>query len=206
VSVETAAVVPTAARLEPEASADRRRIPGEEGLWVFILGDMVVFALFFGAIVVLRGEQTAMFRASQAALHPALGLVNTSLLLTGSLFVVLATRALRGGSRRSASLFGGAIACGLGFAAVKVVEYAELVGEGHTAQTNDFFMYYFVFTGIHLGHLVVGLVLLSFLVARGRRPEGLTSGQLVFVDCGACYWHMVDLLWLVLFPLLYLVR
>jgi len=183
-----------------------RRVPGEEGLWVFILGDMVIFALFFGAIVVLHGRETAMFTAAQHALHPELGLVNTGFLLTGSLMVVLATRRIRAGSTSAAGWYAGAIACGLGFAAVKVVEYSGLVAEGHTAQSNDFFMYYFVFTGIHLGHLVIGLVLLTFLVARARRPGPLTKGQGVFVDCGGCYWHMVDLLWLALFPLLYLVR
>lgn len=190
----------------PTVAAPVRRVPGEEGLWVFILGDMAIFALFFGAIVVLHGQHPAMVAASQHALHPALGILNTGLLLTGSLLVVLATRAIRAGDRRAAGLYGGAIACGLGFAAVKAVEYTGLVHAGHTAQSNDFFMYYFVFTGIHLGHLVIGLLLLSFLLARARRDGALTKGQSVFVDCGGCYWHMVDLLWLALFPLLYLVR
>ncbi|MCW2856611.1 MAG: cytochrome oxidase subunit [Marmoricola sp.] len=183
-----------------------RRIPGEEGLWVFLLGDMAIFALFFGAIVVLHGQHPAMVIASQHALHPLLGLLNTGFLLTGSLFVVLATRAIRNGSSGAAGLYGGAIACGIGFAAVKAVEYASLIRDGHTAQSNDFFMYYFVFTGIHLGHLLIGLVLLTFLLTRARKAKPLTPGQRVFVDCGACYWHMVDLLWLALFPLLYLVR
>jgi nitric oxide reductase NorE protein len=183
-----------------------RRIPGEEGLWVFLLGDMMIFALFFGAILVLRGQHPTMVAASQHALHPGLGLLNTGLLLSGSLLVVLATRAIRVGSSRAAALYLGAIACGLGFAAVKAVEYSDLIAAGHTAQSNDFFMYYFVFTGIHLGHLVIGVVLLSFLFARARKQAPLTRGQVVFVDCGGCYWHMVDLLWLALFPLLYLVR
>lgn len=191
---------------EPAPRSRDRRVPGEDGLWVFLLGDMVVFAVFFGAIVVLRGQHTVMFRASQHALHPGLGILNTGLLLTGSLLVVLGTREIRAGSRRASGLFAAAAACGAGFAAVKALEYADLVSSGHTPQTNDFFMYYFVFTGIHLGHLVIGLALLGVLVHRARRPVGLTRGQGVFVDCAACYWHMVDLLWLVLFPLLYLVR
>jgi nitric oxide reductase NorE protein len=190
----------------PPGRLDGRRTPGEDGLWVFLLGDMAMFGLFFALIMVLRGEQTEMFRESQHALHPGLGVLNTGLLLTGSLFVVLATRAIRAESRRAVSLFAGALVCGAGFVTIKAVEYADLLSAGHTAQTNDFFMYYFVFTGIHLGHLVIGMVVLSFLVVRARRPVGLTPGQHVFVDSGGCYWHMVDLLWLVLFPLLYLVR
>ncbi len=199
----TAVTAPAPARLEDTAA---RRIPGEEGLWVFLLGDMAIFALFFGAILVLRGQHPALVAASQHVLHPQLGVLNTGLLLSGSLLVVLATRAIRASSPRAARLYAGAIACGLGFASVKVVEYTLLVHGGHTAQSNDFFMYYFVFTGIHLGHLVISLVLLSFLLARARKGAPLTKGQSVFVDCGGCYWHMVDLLWLALFPLLYLVR
>ncbi len=199
----TTVTAPAPVRVE---DAGARRIPGEEGLWVFLLGDMAIFALFFGAIVVLRGKHPGLVAASQHVLHPQLGLLNTGLLLTGSLLVVLATRAIRVCSPSAVRLYAGAIACGIGFAAVKAVEYTLLVHDGRTAQSNDFFMYYFVFTGIHLGHLVIGLVLLSFLVARARKGTPLTKGQSVFVDCGGCYWHMVDLLWLALFPLLYLVR
>jgi nitric oxide reductase NorE protein len=198
--------VPPAPRQRPrpgEPRADGRRIPGEEGLWVFLLGDMAIFALFFGAIVVL---QPVMFTASQHALHPGLGILNTGFLLTGSLLVVLATRAIRRADRRAASLYLGAVLCGLAFAGVKAVEYTSLIRGGHTAQTNDFFMYYFVFTGIHLAHLVIGLLLVGLLGLRARNDQPLTRGQSVFVDCGGCYWHMVDLLWLALFPLLYLVR
>lgn len=186
-----------------------RRIPGEEGLWVFLLGDMCIFALFFGTLVVTRAEQPDVFHAGQQALHPWLGIANTLLLLTGSILVVYGVRSIRAASGRAAALFGGALVCGLGFAAVKAVEYSSLVREGHTGGSDDFFMYYFVFTGIHLAHLVVGLVLLAFLIRLGARlPVGQppSRSQLRFVECGGCYWHMVDLLWLVLFPLLYLVR
>lgn len=194
------------ARSDEATQAPARRIPGEEGLWVFILGDMVIFALFYGAILVLRGQHPDMFNASQHALHPELGLLNTGFLLTGSLLVVLATRAIRAGRAQASLLYAGAIASGLGFAVVKAVEYTGLIADGHTAQSNDFFMYYFVFTGIHLGHLVIGILLLTVLFARARKAGELTKGQNVFVDCGGCYWHMVDMLWLALFPLLYLVR
>lgn len=187
------------------APAAGPRIPGEEGLWVFILGDMAVFALFFGTIVVTRGEDPAMFDAAQHALHPWLGIVNTALLLTGSLFVVHGLRRLGDGTTAAARLFGLTVGCALGFVAIKVTEYTLLVHEGYTAGTNDFFMYYFVFTGIHLAHLVIGTVVVAFLVRTARRPE-VSAGQRTFAECGAIYWHMVDLLWLALFPLLYLIR
>jgi nitric oxide reductase NorE protein len=181
------------------------RVPGEEGLWVFILGDMTVFALFFGTIVVTRGQQTEVFRSSQHELHASLGIANTLLLLTGSLLVVRGMRALRAGTGRAPQLFAATLVCAIGFASVKATEYVLLVREGHTATDNDFFMYYFVFTGIHLAHLVIGAVIMVLLTLVARKP-GLKPSQVSFAECGAVYWHMVDLLWLVLFPLLYLVR
>jgi len=66
-------------------------------------------------------------------------------------------------------------------------------------------MYYFVLTGLHLAHLIFGLVVLSVLFVLSRKPK-LSAGQFMFVEGGACFWHMVDLLWIVIFPLLYLVR
>lgn len=176
---------------------------------MFLLGDMLVFALFFGTLVVSRSEQPEVFHAGQQHLHPWLGIVNTLLLLTGSILVVYGVRAVREASPRAGALFASALGCGLGFAGIKALEYALLVGAGQTAGSNDFFMYYFVFTGIHLAHLVIGVVLLGLLIRLGgrvRRGGAPTAGQLRFAECGGCYWHMVDLLWLVLFPLLYLVR
>lgn len=198
-----------AARVEdltpPATPVPGRRVPGEEGLWVFILGDMAIFALFFGTILVTRADDPVTFAAAQHELHPVLGIVNTALLLTGSLFVIHGLRRLGDGTSASARLFAATLLCAVGFAAIKAVEYTLLVDEGHTAGSNDFFMYYFVFTGIHLAHLVIGAVVMVFLVLTARQPD-LGSGQRRFAECGAIYWHMVDLLWLVLFPLLYLIR
>lgn len=182
-----------------------RRAPGEEGLWVFILGDMAIFALFFGTILVTRGEDPAAFASGQHALHPWWGVVNTGLLLTGSLFVIHGLRRLGDGSAAAGRLFALTILCATGFAGIKAIEYSLLVDEGLTPATSDFFMYYFVFTGVHLAHLVIGAVVVLFLLRVARLPE-VTPGQRKFAECGAIYWHMVDLLWLVLFPLLYLIR
>ncbi|MET7474357.1 cytochrome c oxidase subunit 3 [Streptomyces sp. NPDC005648] len=143
-----------------------------------------------------------MFRASQQALHPDLGLLNTLLLLTASRLVARGLRQLRAG--RPARTLPWALLCALGFAAVKGTEYALVIHDGHTPTSNDFFMYYFVFTGIHLAHLAIGIGALTVLVVLSRRPA-LSRGQLLVAEGAAAYWHMVDLLWLVLFPLFYLV-
>lgn len=188
--------------------ASDEHLPGEVGLWVFILGDMGFFALFFGLIVVTHGQQTDMFRAAQGDLHTGLAVVNTLVLLTGSFFVARALRGLRDGTGRPTLLVAATLGCAVLFASIKVFEYVELVHAGHTPATNDFFMYYFVFTGIHLLHLLVGTsMLIAVLVVSIKvKTTPRTPGQLKFVECGASFWHMVDLLWLVLFPLLYVVR
>jgi nitric oxide reductase NorE protein len=192
----------TTSSTEQVVAQPRGHIPGEAGLWIFLLGDMIMFSVFFGFIAVLHGRQPAMFRASQQVLHPGLGLLNTLLLLTASALVVRGLRQLR--SARRARTLPAAILCALAFAAVKGSEYALVIRGGHTPSSNDFFMYYFVFTGIHLAHLVIGLGALTVLIVLSRRPA-LGRGGLLVAEGAAAYWHMVDLLWLVLYPLFYLV-
>jgi nitric oxide reductase NorE protein len=86
-----------------------------------------------------------------------------------------------------------------------VFEYSEKVQAGLTPRTDTFGGYYYLLTGLHLVHVLGGMVLLGCVVrlARSGRPVG---GRLAFVEFSACFWHMVDLLWIVLFPLLYLVQ
>jgi nitric oxide reductase NorE protein len=182
------------------------RLPGEEGVWVFILGDLVVFALFFGTIVYTRGQDHAAFADGQAHLHRALGVLNTVVLLTSSLLVARGVRAVDGrGPGRAPLLFGLAVGCALVFCGVKAIEYTSLLSDGFNPGTSDFFLYYFIFTGIHLGHVVLGGTLLGFVARRARRA-GPTERDVAFAETGASFWHLVDLLWIVLFSLLYLMN
>jgi nitric oxide reductase NorE protein len=184
----------------------RRRIPGEEGVWVFILGDLVVFAVFFLTYLYYRGQDKTTFIAAQGALKQSYGVINTLLLLTSSLFVVVAVRAVRQKRPRIASaMFLCAMLCGFGFVVSKCLEYSEKINAGITPSTNSFFMYYFVLTGLHLFHLLMGLAVLAFLFLISKRPR-LSARHFALLEGGACFWHMVDLLWIVLFPLLYLIR
>lgn len=179
-------------------------VPGEVGAWTFILGDMCVFAVIFGSYVHDRAASLELFRASQAVLDRDLGALNTLLLLTSSWFVALGVQAAR---RRLDEwvprLFALGIGCGTAFAVVKLVEYRDKIASGFTPTTNEFFMYYFVATGIHFLHLLIGLALLTVVTVRLRRRDG-AGPSLVWIEGSGCYWHMVDLLWIVLFPLLYL--
>lgn len=189
----------------PAASTRVKRIPGEEGLWVFLLGDMTIFAVFFATILYERGTDPVLFRDSQAVLHADYAVVNTCLLLLGSLLVVRGVQRVRDGAGGAPVLFALTVVCAVGFAVIKAYEYYTLVQDGYDPMTNEFFTYYFAFTGIHLFHLVIGALLLVWLSVSTRKVPA-TKGQVKLVEVGACYWHMVDGLWLLLFPLLYLVR
>lgn len=183
-----------------------RRIPGEVGVWLFVLADMCAFALMFGVLVHVQGEDAALYEASQSELTLGIGVANTLILLTSSLVVALGVRAARGPRpAEAARFFTVAIACALSFATLKAVEYADLAAADVSARESDFFLYYFTFTGIHLLHVAVGLCVLVFVTRAVRRATApLDARGTSFVESGASYWHMVDLLWIVLFSLLYL--
>lgn len=190
------------ARISPPG----RRVPGEVGVWVFVLGDMTVFALFFATFMYSRAKNPDTYSVDHASLNVVLGTVNTVLLLTSSLFVVLAVQeVLSGVPRHAPRLFGAALACGLGFVIVKAVEWSHLFTDGKTVGSGEFFSYYFMFTGIHLAHVLIGCVVLSRLIAVTRRPE-LTGRGAMLCEAGGIFWHMVDLLWVVLFALFYMMR
>jgi nitric oxide reductase NorE protein len=192
----------------PEGDLRRRprpHVPGEVGIWVFVLGDMMVFALLFGIFVYERADQVEVFERSQGALNVTFGAVNTLLLLTSSLFVVLGVRAVRERIRSDAGpiLFVLAFLCGLAFVVNKYLEWSEKLRAGQSPADNDFYMYFYVLSGIHLLHVLIGLGVLVFLWRLSRRVEPGWK-DIRALESGASYWHLVDLLWVVLFPLLYL--
>ncbi len=178
-------------------------VPGEIGIWIMIFGDMMVFTLMFISFLLGRRDQSAIFEASRLHLNQNYGLLNTLLMLTSSWCVAAAVQTVRTGGTRTARLYlRVAFGCGLGFCAVKVMEYGEKFHAGIGLNSNDFFMYYFVFTGIHLLHVLIGLGVLIFMsrVATGS-VDGTHAG---YLESGASFWHVVDLLWIALFALLYL--
>ncbi|BBY62659.1 cytochrome c oxidase subunit 3 [Mycolicibacterium helvum] len=182
------------------------RVPGEPGVWVFILAEMAIFTALFGVIVWNRAHQPEAFAAGSRVLSQPLGLVNTVVLIVGSVLVVLAIDAMHADRFQQASRYlGGAMATGVFFMAVKAVEYHSVIDHGMWIHTNTFWMIYFAVTGAHLLHVLLGTVTLGLM--RARTAAGLPGprDRELFISA-TCYWHMVDLLWLVLFPLFYLVN
>ena len=182
----------------------RSHFPGESSMWFFVIGDLLIFGVYFVAYVYYRGQDHDLFLQSQARLNLDIGAINTVVLLTSSLFVALGTSAARAGKAAdSLRLFVIALACGAAFPLLKLFEYVPEITAGATPGTNLFFMYYFVMTGLHLCHVMLGLVILGFII---RNLRGSAKPNISFVETGATYWHMVDILWLILFALLYLMR
>ena len=184
-----------------------QKIPGEAGIWVFIFGDLLFFAYLFLTYLHYRAGDPAQFARSQGRLNTNLGVLYTLFLLTSSLFAVIALRQIRAGNSRTAPLLVmGAIGCGVAFVWTKVIEYHAKVHAGITPSTNQFYLFYYVLTGLHLAHVAIGLGVLAFMWWLARRAPHLSPLRLSLAEGCACFWHMVDLLWLVIFPLLYLVR
>lgn len=180
-------------------------LPGEPGIWVFVLGDMVVFGLFFAVYFYYRALNPALFLDSQKTLDQNIGAINTLLLMTSSWLVVMGVKTARAKRGSAGSRwFALAFLCGLGFAINKIFEYQAKIESGITLTTNDFYMYYFVLTGIHLGHVIFGLCALVFMWNLSRSHMAGEHDQRSIESC-ATFWHLVDVLWIVLFPLLYLV-
>jgi nitric oxide reductase NorE protein len=187
-----------------EDARTRGHVPGAPSMWFFVIGDFLIFGVYFVGYMYFRGQNHAVFLQSQARLNLDIGAINTVMLLTSSLFVALGVAAARGGNSAEAlRRFWAALAFGAAFPLLKMFEWIPEISAGLTPGKNLFFMYYYVMTGMHLCHVALGLVILCFVIRSLKTPG---PPKLSFVETGATYWHMVDVLWLVLFALLYSMR
>lgn len=184
-----------------------KRIPGEPGIWVFIVGDLTTFAVFFLMFAMYRRQHPEIASDGHEHLHADIALLNTVLLLIGSYLVAVAMSILSSSSntRRPQILFGAAAMTGVFFIVNKVIEYRGLIAAGQTMTSNEYFTYYYAITGLHLIHVVIGVTVLTVL-AITVRGSGRSPAQLVNCESGCSYWHMVDLLWLIILPLFYVMN
>ncbi len=197
----------------PAAAARTGRaghVPGEAELWIFIFGDLIVFGLFFVVWSWNRALLPELFAAGGEQMSLMLGLANTLVLITSSAAVACGLQLARQGQGQHARLsYTAAAALGSVFVIVKLFEYGQHLSAGASALGNDYFMYYFAFTGIHLLHVLIGIA--ALLLAR-RRCRLLQTGvpprqgDLLMLEGVGVFWHLVDLLWIVLFFLIYVAR
>lgn len=173
-------------------------LPGNPLMWILILSEMLVFAAFFGVFSWQRAAERALFDSSQQLLDPVLGGINTMVLLTSGLLAAIAIQAIADGKvKRCRQLLGLTMALGVVFCAIKIFEYMEKFSVGLTPETNTFFSFYYLLTAFHFAHVIFGLGLLALAFWRTSRAN---------VETVTAFWHMVDLIWIMLYPLIYLLR
>lgn len=190
------------------ALRQRRWVPGEAGIWALIFTDLLVFTVYFVVVTVQWQMHPDVFAAGRDQLSLTTGILNTFFLLTASLFVALGVQVLRHGRVAIAQrLFLGAGVCGVAFVVSKYLEWSGKVGSGHKPSTDIFFQQYFVLTGIHLWHVLIAMTLLWFVRRRAARVlDTPTPRQARFIENCASYWHMVDVIWLGILALFYLMH
>lgn len=180
--------------------------PGNIAVWILIWAELTEFALFFLVFLVVRAHNPEIFAAGPAQLNTLAGVLNTLLLLSSSFCIACSVRAMKSGLRGSSMHWLWAtLACGAGYCAVKAWEYQWNSAAGIHTETNRFFTLYYYLTFNHLLHVLVGMCTLIWAGVRSglghydaREHEGFEGA--------ACYWHMIDLAWILIFPLLYVLR
>lgn len=207
--------------IEPEVqydSIERQHATARLGIWVFLGSELLLFAGLLTLFAAYRFQYPAEFRAASAHANVLIGTVNTYVLLTSSLTVALAIHAARHGHRRRIVMFLAiTIVLGIAFDVLKGVEYAQHLSEGiapghyysfsalpaHGAVL--YFTLYYLLTGLHAIHVTGGLVVLIWLAIKARRGD-FTPSSYISLELGGLYWHLVDVVWLFLWPLIYLIR
>lgn len=186
------------------------------GMWTFLATEVLFFgAMFLGYIVYRHSYPHAFAEASRHTLV-AFGTINTAVLLTSSLTVVMAIHSARLEQRRSMLLFLGiTILLGLAFLTLKGFEYRADVNQnlwpgrhfktGLPPQAQIFWFLYWLMTGVHALHVTVGLGLLSVMAWMGKRRK-FSAAYHTPLKMTGLYWHFVDVIWIFLYPLLYLVQ
>jgi len=194
---------------DPAIAAPDRRLPGDLAMWFFIMAELTVFAILFIAFAVTRQLHPEMFISGQATLHPIAGVINTLALIASSYMVVLGVNAITTAQHikaRNALLAALAMACI--YVVTKSWEYHTLLEQDFGITTNTFYMLYFFITFFHFMHVLLGMIILGAIALKTHR-KGYHHGQQSNIsgfEAGASYWHMVDLVWIILFPLINIVQ
>jgi len=194
------------ARRDSPAELDEDHLPGDFAIWIFIYAELLVFGIFFVAYAFARARNVELFNEYQQYVDREIGAINTLVLITSSLFVVRAVNAIKHGLARLCSRWLAlAILCGGVFIALKLVEFGAKYEAGVSLSTNLFYMFYLSLTFFHFMHVLMGMTILGVVAAKAWRG-GYNARSHTGVETGASYWHMVDLVWIVLFPLVYVMR
>jgi len=172
-------------------------LPGELILWILIVSEVLVFMAGVTALVVQGALDPQGFAAAQARLDGRMAALNTIALVTSGLFAALAERAAALGNRSRARIgLGLAALGGVVFLTLKGTEYAHDIGAGIGIDDHPFFTFYYLLTGFHAAHVIAGVAVLALVALRARPAP---------VQAAAMFWHMVDLVWVLILPAIYLI-
>jgi cytochrome c oxidase subunit III len=185
------------------------------GMWLFLFTELILFGGLFLLYAAYLARYPHEFSAGGKELNVVFGAVNTVVLLTSSLFAAMSVTAVqRGQQRTSVRLLLGTIGCALLFLGIKYVEWSAKIHHniypGSIRLTTGppgesvFFSLYYLTTGLHGLHVLIGGTLLTFVAVRVQQGK-INSGNYSWLENGALYWHLVDLIWIFIFPLYYLI-
>jgi cytochrome c oxidase subunit 3 len=186
------------------------------GLWLFLFSELILFGGMFIIYAVYRFKHPEEFRLAAAELDPFIGTVNTIVLLTSSLTVAMSITAIQQGKKYfSMVLLGTTLILALVFLVIKYYEWAHKISIGIYPQSPDlltkppgeilYFGLYYVMTGLHALHIIIGMAVLAVMfvfIAKGK----INQHSFVRLEAGGLYWHLVDIIWIFLFPLFYLIQ
>jgi cytochrome c oxidase subunit III len=199
------------------ADAAQQRDSSKFGMWIFLVTEILFFGGLFAAYAIYRAWNPEIFHNAHKALDWRLGMLNTLVLITSSLTIALAIRSLQVGKPKPAERYLWAtLLLAATFMFVKYHEYAhkfhlgELPGKYYTytgiegTNPHVFFSIYFMMTGLHGIHVLIGMGVILWMIIRTRKGQ---FGAMYYnpVEVTGLYWHLVDIIWIFLFPLLYLV-
>lgn len=185
------------------------------GMWLFLFTEVLLFGGLFMLYAVFRSQHSAEFHKAAEDLNRVAGAANTVVLLTSSLAMALAIAAIRQGRKQASVILQSiTILLGVVFLVVKYYEWSAKIGHGIYPDSPAllalargeilFYGLYFVMTGLHGLHVIIGLGVLGFMLL-STMQEKINSRDFVRLENSGLYWHFVDTIWVYLFPLFYLV-
>lgn len=178
--------------------------PGGILMWIIIFLELITFGMAVVAFAYYGSKQPELFHQSRLQLNTTFGAINTVFLLTSGFFMANAVCFFKENELQKSSLFFKlAMLGGILFLVLKSVEYYYKIESGISLETNIFFTFYWLLTSFHVIHVIVGLVILTWT----NYGMNKVNSDTVVEDVEACaaFWHMCDLIWLLLFPVLYLI-
>ncbi len=178
---------------------------GKLGTWVFLASEVMLFGALFSSYILLRSE-AAHWPHGYTLLNVPLATLNTAFLITSSVTMVLAYAKIQAGDILKFRFFLLlTILLGCAFLVVKYFEYTHKFHDGHFPKTDLFYATYFVMTGLHVLHVIGGLIVNLYFLGPGLKLYRSEPNHFVSrIECSGLYWHFVDLVWIFLFPTLYL--